>query len=92
MAQLWKLIDNLPLTPKPSNLKIGRELNRGAYGVVHEGTIDEQQVAVKGVHKLLLEAEGGENALRSFCDECERLKTLDHPHVISELTLWYLRK
>ena len=84
MAQLGKLIERLPLTTKPTNLRIGRELNRGAYGIVHEGTFAGQQVAVKGVHKLLMEAEGGENALRSFCQECEKLKELEHPHVISE--------
>ena len=83
MAQVGKLIERLPLATKPTNLKIGRELNRGAYGVVYEGTLAGQQVAVKGVHKLM-EAEGGENALRSFCWECERLKELEHPHIISE--------
>ena len=84
MAQVGKLIERLPLTNKPTNLRIGRELNRGAYGVVYEGTLASQQIAVKVVHKLLMEAEGGENALRSFCQECERLKELEHPHVISE--------
>ena len=84
MAQVEKLPERLPLTPKPWKLKIGRELNRGAYGVVYEGAFAGQQVAVKGVHKLLLEAKGGENPLRNFCEECERLKELEHPHVISE--------
>ena len=84
MAQVVKLLERLPLTTKPSKLKIGRELNRGWYGVVYEGVFAGQQVAVKGVHKLLLEAEGGENPLWNFCEECERLKELEHPHVISE--------
>ena len=84
MAKLVKLIEKLPLTTKPINLRIGRELNRGAYGVVYEGTLAGHELAVKGVHNLLMEAEGGENALRSFCQECERLKELEHPHVISE--------
>ena len=84
MAQLRRLIDSLPLTNKSPKLKIGREVARGAYGVVHEGTFDDKPVAVKEVHKLLLEAEGGENSLNNFFEECERLKTLDHPHVISE--------
>ena len=84
MSQIGKLIANLPLTIKPSKLKIGRELNRGAYGYVHEGVLAGRPVAVKGIHNLLLEADGGENALRSFCEECERLETLEHPHVISE--------
>ena len=83
---LGNLIDNVPLMNKPSKLKIGHELNRGAYGVVYEGTLAGQQVAVKGVHESHLKAEGGEKASRRFCDECERLKKLEHPHVISK---WY---
>ena len=84
MAQLGKLIERLPLTTKPANLRIRHELNRGAYGVVYEGTLAGQQVAVKGIHKLLMEADEGENALHNFFKECERLRALDHPHVISE--------
>ena len=84
MAQLKKILDRLRLPIRPPNLMIQGELNRGAFGVVHEGTFVGQQVAVKGVHKLLMEAEGGENALRSFCEECVKLKELEHPHVISE--------
>ena len=86
MAEVGKLIESLPLPPKPSKLKIGRELNRGAYGVLYEGTLAGQQVAVKGVHESLLKAEGGENASRRFCEECERLKEHEHPHIISK---WY---
>lgn len=65
------------------------ELNRGSFGVVYEGVFAAQQVAVKGVHKLLLEAEGGENALHSFCEECKRLKNVEHPHVISEWNYYH---
>lgn len=85
MARFRSFVERL-LAIKPSNLKIGREISGGAYGVVHEGVLDGQPVAVQEVHKLLQEAKGGEDALRSFCEECERLQELDHPHVISELT------
>ena len=84
MAQLGRLIDRLPLPIRPPNLKIRGEINRGAYGVVYEGVYNGLPVAVKGLHKLLQEAAGGENAQRNFCEECERLQELDHPHVISE--------
>ena len=86
MAQLalGELIERLPLPIVPSNLKIGREVDRGAWGAVHEGQLGGMAVAVKRVHKLLHEAENGARALCSFYRECERLKGLDHPHVISE--------
>ena len=84
MAQLGKLIKVLSLPTPPTNFKIGRELNRGAWGTVHEGQLDGESVAVKRIHQLLKDAMGGDNVVRSFFDECERLKGLDHPHVISE--------
>ena len=84
MAQLRKPKKILSLPTPPTNLKIGRELNRGAWGTVHEGQLDGESVAVKNIHQLLKDAEDGDNVVRSFFHECERLKGLDHPHVISE--------
>ena len=84
MAQLAKLIDKLPLPRIPPSLKIGREIDRGAWGVVYEGKLSGELVAVKKIHQLLKDAEGGDDTLRSFFEECERLKAVDHPHVISE--------
>ena len=70
----------------PPNLRVGREIDRGAWGAVHEGELDGQPVAVKMVHELLKEQEEGIDnvVVESFFKECERLKELDHPHVISE--------
>ena len=42
--------------PKPPSLKIGEEISRGAYGSVHCGKLDGTPVAVKRIHRLLLEA------------------------------------
>ena len=75
MAQLVKLIERLPLLIVPTNLTIGRDIDRGAWG---------ELVAVKKVHQLLKDSKDGGNTVRRFFDECERLKDLDHPHVISE--------
>ena len=78
-----KLIERLPSIPH--KLKIGREIDRGAWGVVYEGKFDGQQVAVKKMHQMLVEGSGdSETALRSFFEECKRLRDLDHPNVISE--------
>ena len=69
---------------KPTILKIGREINRGSWGTVYEGEYDGDPVAVKALHCLLRASQGGEFAVRKFCDECDRLKDLEHDHVISE--------
>ena len=72
--------------PKPSSLKIGREISRGAYGSVHSGELDGRPVAVKRIHLLLLEAARGQGdfdqVLMDFKEECQLLEQVDHPHVI----------
>ena len=72
--------------PKPPSLEIGKELSRGAYGAVHSGRLDGKEVAVKRIHRLLLEAATGhsdvDTLLRDFRRECDLLERVDHPHVV----------
>ena len=72
--------------PKPPSLKIGKELSRGAYGSVHSGRLDGKKVAVKRIHKLLLEAARGQGDLEAmlggFQRECQLLERVNHPHVV----------
>ena len=84
MAQLGSLFERLPLPIVPPNLKIGRFLDKGAWGTVHEGQLDGKPVAVKKIHEALRNNEDGDSAVHTFFEECERLRTVDHPHVISE--------
>ena len=71
MAQPVRLIAKLPSVP-PS-LKIGDEIDRGAWGAVLEGELNCKPVAVKKLHQLLKDAQHGDNAVRSFIEECGRL-------------------
>ena len=57
---------------------------------MYEGKLASQQVAVKLVHESLLKDEGGENASRRFCEEFERLKEHEHPHIISKSVVYNL--
>ena len=72
--------------PKPTSLKIKEEICRGAYGSVHFGELEERPVAVKRIHRLLLEAARGqgdfEQVMTDFKRECQLLERLDHPHVV----------
>ena len=72
--------------PKPPSLKIREEICRGAYGSVHFGELDGRPVAVKRIHRLLLEAARGqgdfEQVMTDFKRECQLLEKLDHPHVV----------
>ena len=72
--------------PKPPSLKIREEICRGAYGSVHLGELDGRPVAVKRIHRLLLEAARGqgdfEQVMTDFKRECQLLERIDHPHVV----------
>ena len=80
--------------PIPPSLRIGLEINRGAYGTVHEGQLDGRPVAVKKIHRLLLEAASGERetwerVVRDFEKECRLLEELKHPHIVGFLGAFY---
>ena len=72
--------------PKPSSLKIREEICRGAYGSVYLGELDGRPVAVKRIHRLLLEAARGQGdfdqVMTDFKRECQLLEKLNHPHVV----------
>ena len=72
--------------PKPSSLKIGEEISRGAYGSVHCGELDGRPVAVKRIHRLLLESAKGQgdfaHVMKQFQRECQLLEHVNHPHVV----------
>ena len=71
---------------KPPSLKIGSEISRGAYGSVHSGELGGRPVAVKRIHRLLLEAARGQGdfdqVMANFKRECQLLEQIDHPHVV----------
>ena len=72
--------------PNPSSLKIGKEISRRAYGSVHCGELDGRPVAVKRIHRLLLEAARGQGdidqVMSDFKRECQLLEQVNHPHVV----------
>ena len=80
--------------PVPPSLRIGSEINRGSYGTVHEGELDGRPVAVKKIHRLLLEAASGqkdtwESVVRDFEKECRLLEGLEHPHIVGFSGAYY---
>ena len=69
------------------SVKIGEEIGRGAYGTVHKGTYQGRPVAIKRIHRLLLEparyqAEDFDHVQQEFLRECEILSSLTHPHIV----------
>ena len=75
------------LPNKPANLEVGDELNRGAWGAVYNGELEGRPVAVKRIHELLHQGRSEEERRKLFEDfreECKKLQTLSHPHVVSK--------
>ena len=93
MASRQLLKAALYFQPKPSSLVIRGEISRGAYGSVHFGELDGRPVAVKRIHRLLLEAARGQGdfdqIMRDFSRECQLLESLNHPHVVNFLGAFY---
>ena len=57
---------------------------------MYNGDLDGRAVAVKGIHKLLHQGGGEEerrNVFEKFREECKRLETLSHPHVVGKRNL-----
>ena len=82
---------SLTFPDQPRNLKIGAELNRGAWGAVYNGELEGCSVAVKRIHELLHLGGGVEERRKLFEDfreECKKLQSLSHPHVVGK---WKLR-
>ena len=82
---------SLTFPDKPKAFGIEAELNRGAWGAVYNGELEGRTVAVKRIHELL--HQGGEEEERrklfeDFREECKKLQSLSHPHVVGE---WNLR-
>ena len=73
--------------PRPDALKVGDEISRGAYGVVHRGTLGRRPVAIKKIHQILLDCarerrEELESILKGFRDECELMEAAKHSNVV----------
>ena len=82
---------SLTFPDKPRNLEIGAELNRGSWGTVYNGELEGRPVAVKTIHRLLHLGGGEEERKKLFEDfreECKKLQSMNHPHVVGE---WNLR-
>ena len=70
-----------------SKLKVREEIGRGAYGTVHKGVYEGKPVAVKKIHRLLLDyarddPEAFQRISSEFERECDLLKTLNCPNVV----------
>lgn len=74
-----------PAFNKLPALRIRAELNRGAWGVVYNGDLGGRPVAVKCIHELLrVGVDERSKLFDDFKEECKKLQTLNHPHVVGK--------
>ena len=89
-------LEKLGYLPKPKGLVIEEEIGRGAYCTVNRGTLDGKPVAVKKLHKLLLEVASQEPSImmdmnRRFIQE-RNLLSSDHPGIVNIIGAYYDEK
>ena len=80
-----------------SSIVFGKEIGRGAYGTVHQGTYQKKLVAIKKIHRLLLEQARYQRAdfdhvQQEFTKECELLALLSHPHIVQFIGVFTVKE
>ena len=74
-------------SPRPDQLRKGKEIGRGSYGDVIEGTLGTRPVAIKRIHQIFRDyAEENrellEDILVKFRNECDLLERAKSPHIV----------
>ena len=71
----------------PALEETGKSLGHGAYGEVLKMKMnDGEMVAVKKVHDVFLRAEGADNYLAKFEEECVRSDSMQHSQLLAIAT------
>ena len=81
---------SLSIRSRPDSLTIGKELGRGAYGVVYQGKLGSRRVAIKKIHELLrTDADPQvDPIIAQFQREYEILQSAKHKHVVECIDLF----
>ena len=79
--------NNCIFTPLTDQLHKGKEIGRGSYGEILEGTLGTRPVAIKRLHRIFRDyaehnQETLEAILASFRRECELLEKARSPHIV----------
>ena len=82
-----KIIENLGQFRLRNVKFLGREIGSGSYGRIEEVAIPGAICAAKTIHGVLVGEPG--NAAEQFVEECRRLATLRHPHIVQFLGVYY---
>ena len=86
LIKMGQVFSNI-FSPRPDQLRKGKEIGRGAYGDVIEGTLGTRPVAIKGIHQIFHDyAEQNrellEDILVKFRNECDLLERAKSPHIV----------
>jgi serine/threonine protein kinase len=77
------------------SIVLEKEIGRGTYGVVHQGTYQNKPVAIKKFHQVLLEQNKRGNydhVQQEYTKECKLLTSLSHPHIVRVIGVFTVKE
>jgi serine/threonine protein kinase len=77
------------------SIVLEKEIGRGTYGVVHQGTYQNKPVAIKKFHQVLLEQNKRANYdhfQQEYTKECKLLTSLSHPHIVRVIGVFTVKE
>ena len=80
-------------SPRPDQLRKGKEIGRGSYGEILDGTLGTRPVAIKRLHRIFrdyvrYQQQALEATLETFRRECDLLEKAKSPHIVEFLGVY----
>ena len=80
-------------SPRPDRLRKGKEIGRGSYGEILDGTLGTRPVAIKRLHRIFrdyarYQQQALEATLETFRRECDLLEKAKSPHIVEFLGVY----
>ena len=81
--------DTFGLASVPTSLKIGEEVKSGFLGVIYEGELNGESVAIREINPFLIQSE---RHILHIVEQALLMKQLNHPHIVKIIEIFYSKE